>query len=1510
MSLLQDFAELADELLRDFTGRAWLVQCVREFLDDPHAPHFFLIVGEPGIGKSAFIAYLWQRVQISDAVHLCIGGRGGTTEPLSFVQSLAVQLTHRVPGFGQALVEAQEAFPDRNVIITVSQPIKSMEGGQVTGVSIQHLEVRGLPPETAFDRLIRLPLRALDEGGELPQVVILVDALDEAVAHVSRPYIVEILRQAHDLPLQVRFVLTSRPDPSVLGSFADLPHVTIEAQSPENQEDVAHYLTHILQCNKQLVGILIDAGWDEARFVNDLGEMGEWNFLYLSLVLPEIAAGRLHLGQHVLPSELDGYYRYLLSTRLGLEKWGEWGADLMEVVLALQEPASLKQIAAYLRWSKRQAHWRLEQVGQLLDPGLREQERYWRYHWSVADFLTDQDQAREFWCDEQQGHARIADHYLRAWRGLETGLPGLQEPEKRDLHGGYGPRHLVAHLEGADRVDDLHCLLCLEWQVGKQWENLWYAVKEGTGDTSDYLADVAHAWRLVEEAYVPTDSAHAGQSISLQIRYSLIIASFNSLANNFPPALLTILVEKGVWSPAQGLAYARQMPEPEQRALTLARLASHLAALGCSEKALAVARELPQKDRWGGSPQVMTLAGLAPHLPEVKRSQLLGEALVVARELPEEMAPAAHIIEQAGVWCAACPGLTIGSGDLTMLETKEVALGQAGVLAQHLNRQYRRGLLTEDELDARVMAVWTETSEAVTELVAQALAELASWVPGPSHFEEILVAARETEDGCWQARVLAGIAPRLPEPLLREALAVARAIEDKDARAVALAGLVCRLAELGHPDEALAVMRVIESEYWRVKALARLGLHISQLEQPLQNALTIARAIEDEYWRARALAGLAPHLPESLLREALAAARAVEDRYWRERALAELALRMAELSHHEEALAIAQAIENEWWRARALAGLALQLSRPLLQQALEAALVIGWGRARAEALAVMASRLAELGHPEEALATAREIENGYWRARALAGLVPHLPQSKQVLREALGQAQEVGDAYDRAQALVELALHLPEPDQALQEALAAARAIGDEQRRVSVLLELASHLSNPEQALQEALAAARGIQSEHSRARVLEELGSYLPEDLLWEALVVARMVEDERLRAQVVESLAVRLADLGHSDEALAVAREIENEYWRAGALARLVPHLPESLLREALVETLALRTELQERVFDEGDKRGRALGEMASRLAELGHPEEALAIAREIEDEYLRARTLGELTPHLTELLLEEALAMAWAIEDKWWGAEALAGLGDPNGALARAREVENRFNRVNALMALVPHLPLPEQALQEALTEVQKMEEEGWRAEALALLARLLPEDLLQEALVVARAVEDEWLRAPAVESLAVRLADLGHPDEALAVAREIENDHWPWAELAPHLSQTSLQEALGTVREIENEYWRGQALGKLVSHLPKPLFREALAAACEIGRRPRAEILARLTPRLTKLSPATLYPLWYEALHILARRTREDLLSDLRALSPVIAELGGEEAIAETFHAIQDVGRWWP
>ena len=74
--------------------------------------------------------------------------------------------------------------------------------------------------------------------------------------------------------------------------------------------------------------------------------------------------------------------------------------------------------------------------------------------------------------------------------------------------------------------------------------------------------------------------------------------------------------------------------------------------------------------------------------------------------------------------------------------------------------------------------------------------------------------------------------------------------------------------------------------------------------------------------------------------------------------------------------------------------------------------------------------------------------------------------------------------------------------------------------------------------------------------------------------------------------------------------------------------------------------------------------------------------------------------------------------------------------------------------------------------------------------------------------------------------------------------------------------------------------------------------------------RAEALGALASQLLRLPLATLDPLWKETLPLAATRTREDLLADLFALVPIIATLGGAEALSEIGRAIQDVGRWWP
>ncbi len=84
------------------------------------------------------------------------------------------------------------------------------------------------------------------------------------------------------------------------------------------------------------------------------------------------------------------------------------------------------------------------------------------------------------------------------------------------------------------------------------------------------------------------------------------------------------------------------------------------------------------------------------------------------------------------------------------------------------------------------------------------------------------------------------------------------------------------------------------------------------------------------------------------------------------------------------------------------------------------------------------------------------------------------------------------------------------------------------------------------------------------------------------------------------------------------------------------LAPHLPESLLPEALAVARGIRDE---------DNRALALTNLAPHLPVSLLPE-ALEIARGIGDKFNRARALTRLAPHLPEYLLPGALEIARGI------------------------------------------------------------------------------------------------------------------------------------------------------------------------------------------------------------------------------------------------------------------------
>jgi HEAT repeat protein len=169
-------------------------------------------------------------------------------------------------------------------------------------------------------------------------------------------------------------------------------------------------------------------------------------------------------------------------------------------------------------------------------------------------------------------------------------------------------------------------------------------------------------------------------------------------------------------------------------------------------------------------------------------------------------------------------------------------------------------------------------------------------------------------------------------------------------------------------------------------------------------------------------------------------------------------------------------------------------------------------------------------------------------------------------------------------------------------------------------------------------------------------------------------------------------------------------------------------------------------------------------------------------------------------------------------------------------------------------------------------------------------------------------------PAGETLGWSLSALRNIENAearwQAMLAILGNDHSPFV-LAAVRDAMPVPAVLNAGPVLRHFYTCSKALEELAPHLPEPLLAQALQRLLGGGEgEARTEALGALARHLGTRPPSFLWRLWDQTLPALANRTRADLLTDLRALLPILVRLGGAPAVAESFRAVQDVRRWWP
>lgn len=311
------------QLAEGFTRRSHILNNIDHWLQQKDQ-RFFILTGEPGVGKSAIAAHLIHTRKDIVAYHFCQADNINTLKPGQILRSLSAQLMKTLPGYGQALLNTiKSPTLAARVKITYQEAINS----EITEVFIGNLkssndgEEGQEDLESLLEVLIRAPLAALgDYQDSLPErAVFLIDGLDVAVSREEAAQddedIVTLLAafsDAENLPSWVRFILTSRPDRRVLREFEPLQRYEPEAAqnadaqkkavalpnclykldelSDENQADIQQYI-HERVKQPVFQTLLTDAQMSAQTLVEALTKQAQGNFRYVRCVLDELETG-------------------------------------------------------------------------------------------------------------------------------------------------------------------------------------------------------------------------------------------------------------------------------------------------------------------------------------------------------------------------------------------------------------------------------------------------------------------------------------------------------------------------------------------------------------------------------------------------------------------------------------------------------------------------------------------------------------------------------------------------------------------------------------------------------------------------------------------------------------------------------------------------------------------------------------------------------------------------------------------------------------------------------------------------------------------------------------------------------------------------------------------------------------------------------------------------------------------------------------------------------------------
>jgi len=362
-----DFNDIIAEKTEDFVGREALFKKVDSFL--AHRPGgYYLIKGDPGIGKSAIAASLVKKY---GCIHHFNVRTLGIDRADQFIRNVCAQL-----------------------------------------ISRHQLGYKDLPGDIAEDgRFLKKTLSDASKTARPPhKILIVIDALDE-VNTDTLPSGHNLLYLPISLPPHIYVIATTRHDHLPLRF--DYECTTIDHNSTWNTADIERYLH--LKMDAATRKYVRKQRLTEAKFVSAMAQKSDGNFMYVKYVLREIATGFYKdMTFDELPIGLANYYE---------DHWRNMGMmasplprEKIKIIYVLSEAGKALSPALLAKFSKEDkitVQGVLDEWTQFLHTAkIGEDLFYAFYHNSFRDFLLRKHIVQAAEIDIKNINQGIADSFF------------------------------------------------------------------------------------------------------------------------------------------------------------------------------------------------------------------------------------------------------------------------------------------------------------------------------------------------------------------------------------------------------------------------------------------------------------------------------------------------------------------------------------------------------------------------------------------------------------------------------------------------------------------------------------------------------------------------------------------------------------------------------------------------------------------------------------------------------------------------------------------------------------------------------------------------------------------------------------------------------------------------------------------------------------------------------------------------------------------------------------------